>query len=117
MKLKELLELQKELDDRIIEKKYNPSDMGQLNYLHEMMLPERLLALQVETSELANATRCFKYWSDKGPEPKERILDEYADVLHFVLSVGNTLNFTAEEIEEAYIKKHKENYKRLEEGY
>ncbi len=48
----------------------------------------RLLALLVEIGEFANETRCFKYWSNKGPSGKEAILDEYADGLHFLLSLG-----------------------------
>lgn len=48
----------------------------------------RVLALLTELGEFANETRCFKYWSLKGPSPKERILDEYADGLHFLLSLG-----------------------------
>ena len=48
----------------------------------------RLMACLVEIGELANATRCFKYWSNKGPESKERVLDEFADGLHFILSLG-----------------------------
>ena len=51
----------------------------------------RVLALLVELGEFANETRCFKYWSNKGPSPKERILDEYADALHFLLSLGVAL--------------------------
>lgn len=49
---------------------------------------KRKLALLVELGELANETRCFKFWSLKGPSPKEKILDEYADGLHFLLSLG-----------------------------
>ena len=48
----------------------------------------RLMACLVEIGELANATRCFKYWSNKGPEADEIVLDEYADGLHFFLSLG-----------------------------
>jgi len=48
----------------------------------------RSLSLLVEIGELANATRCFKYWSNKSSESQERILDEYADGLHFFLSLG-----------------------------
>ena len=48
----------------------------------------RLMACYVEIGELANATRCFKYWSNKGPEPDEIVLDEFADGLHFFLSLG-----------------------------
>ena len=48
----------------------------------------RLMACLVEIGELANATRCFKYWSNKGSEADEIVLDEYADGLHFFLSLG-----------------------------
>lgn len=48
----------------------------------------RTLALYVELGELANATRCFKYWSNKPSEAKERVMDEYADGLHFLISLG-----------------------------
>lgn len=48
----------------------------------------RLMACLVEIGELANATRCFKYWSNKGPETDDIVLDEYADGLHFFLSLG-----------------------------
>lgn len=48
----------------------------------------RLLALTVELGELANETRTFKFWSLKGPSPKSAILEEYADGLHFILSLG-----------------------------
>lgn len=48
----------------------------------------RTLALLVEFGEFANSTRCFKYWSNKGPETLDRVLDEYADGLHFFLSLG-----------------------------
>lgn len=113
MGFKKLLELQKELDDYILEQKVGSCSRAE----HIDFLPERLLALHVEVSELANATRCFKYWSEKGPESKERLLDEYADCLHFLLSVGHTLGFTAEEIESAYLNKHEENYKRQSNGY
>jgi len=51
-------------------------------------LHKRILALFVELGEFANETRCFKFWSEKGPSPKAVILDEYADALHFFLSLG-----------------------------
>lgn len=48
----------------------------------------RIMACLVEIGELANATRCFKYWSNKGKEADDIILDEFADGLHFFLSLG-----------------------------
>ncbi|WP_097026254.1 dUTPase [Clostridium peptidivorans] len=110
MHLNDLYELQDELDKYILEKK-------NLNLKSKELLTDTLLALQVEVSELANATRVFKHWSNKGPEPKERIIDEYVDVLHFFLSVGNQLGFSAKEIEDAYFKKRQININRVKEGY
>lgn len=48
---------------------------------------ERKLALLVELGEFANTTRCFKFWSNKGMDSKQRVLDEAADCLHFYLSL------------------------------
>ena len=112
MNLDELYEKQRCLDQIIANKVTN----GIVDGDNKMFLSDRIMALSVEVSELANATRSFKYWSVKSPESKERQLDEYADVLHFFLSVGNTLGFTPLEVEEAYNKKYKENIKRQERG-
>ncbi|CDQ18252.1 Dimeric dUTPase, all-alpha-NTP-PPase (MazG) superfamily [Halobacillus karajensis] len=49
---------------------------------------EKVLALLVELGELANETRCFKFWSKKGPSEKTVILEEYVDGVHFLLSLG-----------------------------
>ena len=46
------------------------------------------LALIVELAELANETRCFKFWSEKGPSERSVILEEYVDSIHFILSLG-----------------------------
>lgn len=110
IRLSELLELQKELDDFIIEQK-------DLKIPTKEMLTDTLLALQVEVSELANATRCFKHWSNKGPDDKNIMLEEYVDVIHFVLSIGNQLNFKPKEIEDAFFKKRQININRVKEGY
>lgn len=71
--------LQKELDSKIA-------------YMHNLepktLTQKKILALQVEIGELANETKCFKYWSTKKPSPKEVILEEYVDCLHFILSIG-----------------------------
>lgn len=78
--LKELYLLQKGLDEDIA--------LHHPGVTYESTLERRVLALLVELGEFANETRCFKFWSLKGPSPKERILDEYADALHFFLSIG-----------------------------
>lgn len=79
MNLSKLFELQKKLDERIRE---------QHNLQGNSLLSKKILALNVEIGELANETRCFKYWSDKKPSSKEVILEEFVDCLHFILTIG-----------------------------
>lgn len=52
------------------------------------LLEERHLALLVELGELANETRCFKFWSTKPASDTAAILEEYVDGIHFILSLG-----------------------------
>ena len=52
------------------------------------IVKRKMLALLVEIGELANETRCFKYWSNKPASEREVILEEYVDGLHFILSIG-----------------------------
>lgn len=70
------LEGQKKLDSYIF-------DLKKTSYLETSN--ERLLALVVELNELANSSKVFKFWSLKDGD-KAHMLDEFADVLHFILS-------------------------------
>ena len=60
---------------------------------------KRILALLVELGEFANTTRTFKFWSNKGPENKEVMLDEFADGLHFLLSLGIDKGYVVDTME------------------
>ena len=77
--LTNLYQKQAELDQRI-------ADNHHVSY--ETTRERRILALLVEFGEFANATRCFKYWSNKPSEALDIVLDEYVDGLHFFLSLG-----------------------------
>lgn len=77
--LNHLYDLQLQLDETIAEKHH---------VTYQSTKTSRALALLVEVGELCNETRCFKYWSNKGPSPKDTIIEEYADALHFFLSLG-----------------------------
>ncbi|SFJ13932.1 Dimeric dUTPase, all-alpha-NTP-PPase (MazG) superfamily [Halobacillus dabanensis] len=57
-------------------------------------IEEKVLALLVEVGELANETRCFKFWSMKRASEKSVILEEYVDGVHFLLSIGLDLGYT-----------------------
>ncbi|OOE13844.1 dUTP diphosphatase [Fictibacillus arsenicus] len=89
MNFEQLFLMQQQLNERIVNK-YN---------LHDKELyEEHLFALIVELGELANETRCFKYWSIKPPSPRNVILEEYVDGFHFILSLGLDLNINKNEI-------------------
>lgn len=66
---------------------------------HELtndLFHEKCLALLVELGELANETRCFKFWSTKSSSSKETILEEYVDGIHFIMSLGIDQGLTFE---------------------
>ncbi|RLJ90142.1 dimeric dUTPase (all-alpha-NTP-PPase superfamily) [Planococcus citreus] len=103
-----LFEKQRQLDAEITEK--HPAQPG------EDRLKKKMLALGVELGECANEQRSWKFWStDQEPrtevresiigheengevfgsyEIKNPLLEEFVDILHFVLSIGNEMNFT-----------------------
>lgn len=59
----------------------------------EDLFDRKVLALLVEIGELANETRCFKFWSVKPASPKDIILEEFVDGVHFILSLGIECGF------------------------
>ncbi|MBS4191553.1 dUTP diphosphatase [Bacillus sp. FJAT-49705] len=88
MNYQKLLAMQKGLDEHIETK----------HQLHNEDLFERkVLALLVELGELANETRCFKFWSLKSSSPQEIILEEFVDGIHFILSLGLECGFDQED--------------------
>ncbi|PLR98094.1 dUTP diphosphatase [Bacillus sp. T33-2] len=84
MNLEKLLSMQKELDNHI-ETKHG--------LLAEDLFEKKVLALLVELGELANETRCFKFWSVKPPSDSAVILEEFVDGVHFILSLGIEAGF------------------------
>lgn len=88
--LKDLYRKQLELDLEI-------ANNHHINY--EVTRHKRILALLVELGEFANTTRTFKFWSNKGMEDKAIVLDEFADGLHFLLSLGIDKNYVVDYID------------------
>ena len=88
--LTKLYEKQKELDLEIAKNH---------NITYESTRNKRIVALLVELGEFANTTRTFKFWSNKGPEEKDVVLDEFADGLHFLLSLGVDKGYIVDSID------------------
>ncbi len=79
MEWSSLYVMQKQLDDYI-------ETHHQL--VNEDLFEKKYLALLTELGELANETRCFKFWSTKPRNKQSVILEEYVDGIHFILSLG-----------------------------
>lgn len=123
-----LFNKQKELDEYI---------SNQHSLYGQNLLEEKILALLVELGELANETRCFKFWSTKPRSERSVILEEYVDNIHFLLSIGlekgyhfSQINFEKVNTDEThqfnhvfqkclkfYEEKSKENYLNLFKAY
>jgi dimeric dUTPase (all-alpha-NTP-PPase superfamily) len=84
MDFRELYNMQRYLDEKIVK---------QHGLEKKTLVQKRILALYVEIGELANETRCFKFWSLKPSNTRDKILEEYVDGIHFILSLGISLSF------------------------
>ncbi|USK54003.1 dUTP diphosphatase [Cytobacillus solani] len=96
MNYQKLFTMQKGLDQHI-------ESQHQLE--KEDLFDRKILALLVELGELANETRCFKFWSLKQASERKIILEEYVDGIHFILSLGLECEFEREEDYRANIQK------------
>ncbi|MEN2765607.1 dUTP diphosphatase [Ornithinibacillus xuwenensis] len=94
MDWKSLFSMQKQLDT-YIEENHNLSEKD--------LFEDKYLALLVELGELANETRCFKFWSNKKRGDSQTILEEFVDGIHFILSLGieKGLRFEAETVKQS----------------
>ena len=104
MDFKRLFAMQHTLDERI-RKEHHLEDADVLN--------DKILALYVEVGELANETRCFKYWSHKPASPRHVILEEYVDGFHFILSLGLECGFRDDLPDSLAISKEETNITEL----
>ena len=85
-KFQEVYDKNKELDKLFYQEYGNNADIVLKNKLE----------LLVELGELANESRCFKYWSNKKVN-RESLLEEYADVVLMILYFFRELNISLSE--------------------
>jgi dimeric dUTPase (all-alpha-NTP-PPase superfamily) len=104
--LHDLYDLQKKLNDRIV---------ARHGLEGEDLLEKHTLAFMVELGELANETRCFKFWSVKPPSEQAVILEEYVDGLHFILSLGLDLGYPTPDKPDVSVQK--QSAERLTESF
>jgi dimeric dUTPase (all-alpha-NTP-PPase superfamily) len=110
-KLDELFRLQKELNERIGVHVDNMTEADRqqwlLNYCRAM------------SQEVAELTDCvpWKWWANYQKFDLQNARVEIIDLFHFVISAAQVLEMSADEVFDAYQKKHRVNLQRQESGY
>lgn len=109
--LAEIFRMQAELNQRI-----------GVNTLHmpEERKPEWVLnycrAMTQEVAELTDSVP-WKWWAKYQKFDKQNARVEVADLFHFLVSLAQVLDMSAEDIFEAYRKKNEVNFQRQDSGY
>jgi len=109
--LAEIFRMQAELNQRI-----------GVNTLHmpEAIKPEWVLnycrAMTQEVAELTDSVP-WKWWAKYQKFDKQNARVEVADLFHFLISLAQVLDMSAEDIFEAYRKKNEVNFQRQDTGY
>ncbi|GAA0178129.1 dUTP diphosphatase [Clostridium sediminicola] len=58
------------------------------------LLPEKILGLQVKISELVNQTQCYKFWVKENNFSNNKVLNEFVEGIHYILSIGLDEDYT-----------------------
>ncbi|MCX6993817.1 MAG: dUTPase [Kiritimatiellaeota bacterium] len=109
--LAEIFRMQGELNQRI-----------GVNTLHmpEAAKPEWVLnycrAMTQEVAELTDSVP-WKWWAKYQKFDKQNARVEVADLFHFLVSLAQVLDMSADDIFEAYRKKNEVNFQRQDSGY
>jgi len=109
--LTEIFRMQAELNQRI-----------GVNTLHipEERKPEWVLnycrAMTQEVAELTDSVP-WKWWAKYQQFDKQNARVEVADLFHFLVSLAQVLDMSADDIFEAYRKKNEVNFQRQDTGY
>lgn len=111
-KLEEMFEMQRSLNARILG--------SQADRLMQENKTEWLLkysrALQQEVAELIDCVP-WKWWAHYQKEDVEHAKVELIDIIHFVISIAQTLGMSAEDVYNTYMKKNAVNFQRQDAGY
>ena len=110
-RLDQLFTLQKQLNQRIGVDSDSMSDKERPQWL--------LQYCRAMSQEIAELTDCvpWKWWAKYQTFDRQNARVEIVDLLHFLISLAQVLGMSADEIFEAYTKKHEVNLNRQDSGY
>ena len=110
-KLEDIFQLQEALNLRIgVDTAHMTDEQRQqwvLNYCR---------AMSQEIAELTDSVP-WKWWAKYQKFDKQNARVEVVDLLHFLISLAQVLEMSADDVFDAYAKKHKVNVARQESGY
>ena len=106
-KLDAIFQMQKELNDRIIEKR------GLHAISDEEWIQRQVLAVIAELAELLNEVN-YRWWKNKKPVDPDAEREELADILHFFISMCLRAGMDAQGLFDRYVRKNEENHRRQE---
>jgi len=104
-KLERIFELQKMLNQDIVERR---SLQG---ITKEEWIQKQTLAMISELSELLDEVN-FKWWKNKKEVDEQLVKEELVDILHFFVSMCLVYDMSADELYSMYMDKNKENFSR-----
>ncbi len=109
--LKDMFELQGELNQRIGVDTVNMPEENKtewiLNYCR---------AMSQELAELTDSVP-WKWWAKYQEFDKQNAKVEVIDLFHFLISLAQTLDMSAEDVHDLYCRKHRVNQERQDSGY
>ena len=110
-KLDKIFEMQEKLNCRI---GINLDDLGDDEKIKWILNYSR--ALQQEVSELIDSVP-WKWWAKYQKFDKQNARVEVVDIMHFLVSIAQVLDMSADDIFDAYCKKNAINHERQDSGY
>lgn len=73
-------------------------------------------AMQQELAELVDSVP-WKWWAKYQEFDEQNAKVEVVDLFHFLISLAQTLDMSADDVYQAYLKKNKVNHNRQDSGY
>ncbi len=110
-KLEDIFKLQDQLNKRIGVNTKGMSDEEQVKWVLNYTR-----AMQQELAELTDSVP-WKWWARYQGFDRQNAKVEVVDLFHFLVSLGQVLGMTADDIHQAYVKKNAVNHRRQDSGY
>jgi len=103
-KLKEMYDMQTELDERII------SERG-IEKTFDEWVRDITIAIESEVDEIRREIN-WKFWKNPKPVNKQALQEEVIDLWHFILMLSRVVGLSPDDIYRTYMSKNQENHKR-----